>query len=155
VAGILHRSSSGPPKAFSPPFSPLCPRIRGLFPVTEFVVTFSPSLHNPGDPVTTLALAHPNSGDLTAAGRSGAARSRSPPQSSLPRSILIAWPRSWDTASRTRALCLARLSAPASPGARPARSVRPPRSLTPLARLSALARLRAPSVVDLISAVGF
>jgi hypothetical protein len=79
MAGIPQRSSSGPLEAFSPLFSPLCPRIRGLFPATEFVVAFSPSLPNPGDPGTNLARACPNSGDFTAAERSGAARSRSPP----------------------------------------------------------------------------
>jgi hypothetical protein len=78
VAGILHRSSSGPPEAFSLPFSPLCPRIHGLFPTTEFAVAFSPSLPKPGDPGTTLARACPNSGDFTAAERSSATRSRSP-----------------------------------------------------------------------------
>jgi hypothetical protein len=39
-------------------------------------VSFSPSLPNPGDPGATLARACLNSGDLTAAGRSNAARSR-------------------------------------------------------------------------------
>jgi hypothetical protein len=59
VARIAHRSYSGPPEAFSPPFSPLCQWIHGLFPAIEFVVAPSPSL--------------PNSGDLTVAERSGAA----------------------------------------------------------------------------------
>jgi hypothetical protein len=68
-------SSSGPPEAFSPPFSPLCPRIRGFFPTIEFAIAPSPSLPNPGDPGTPLAHAYLNSGDLTAAERSGAARS--------------------------------------------------------------------------------
>jgi hypothetical protein len=76
VAGIPHQSSSGPPEAFSPPFSPLCPRIRGLFPATEFVVAFSPSLPNLGDPGATLARACLNSGDLTAAEMSSATHSR-------------------------------------------------------------------------------
>jgi hypothetical protein len=78
VPGILHRSSSGPPEAFSLLFSPLGPRIRGLFPATKFAVAFSPSLPNPGDPEITLACAYPNSGNFTAAERSSAARSRSP-----------------------------------------------------------------------------
>jgi hypothetical protein len=77
VAGIPHRSSSGPPVAFSSSFSPLYPRIRGLFPATEFAVAFSPSLPNPGDPGATLARACPNSGDFTAAERSSGAHSRS------------------------------------------------------------------------------
>jgi hypothetical protein len=76
VAGIPQQSSSGPPEAFSPPFFPLCPRIHGLFPATEFAVAFSPSLPNPGDPGATLARACPKSGDLTVAEMSSAARSR-------------------------------------------------------------------------------
>jgi hypothetical protein len=78
AAGIPHRSYSGPPETFPPPFSPLYPRIRGLFHAIEFVVVFSPSLPNSGDPEATLAHAYLNSGDLTAAERSNAARSRSP-----------------------------------------------------------------------------
>jgi hypothetical protein len=73
-----------PPETFSPPFSPLCPRIRGLFPAIEFVVVLSPSLPNSGDPGATLAHACPNSGDLTAVERSSAARSRSPLPSLIP-----------------------------------------------------------------------
>jgi hypothetical protein len=76
MAGIPHWSSSGPPKAFSPPFSPLCPQIRGLFPATKFTVASSPSLPNPGEPGTTLARACLNSGELTAAEKSSTARSR-------------------------------------------------------------------------------
>lgn len=79
VAGIPHRSSSSLPEASSPPFFPLCPRIRGLFPAIEFAVAFSPSLPNPGDLGATLARACLNSGDLTAAERSSAARSCSFP----------------------------------------------------------------------------
>jgi hypothetical protein len=79
VDGIPHLSSSGPPEAFFPPFFPLCSWIHGLFPATEFTVAFSPSLPNPGDPGATLARACLNSGDLTAAERSNAARSRSSP----------------------------------------------------------------------------
>jgi hypothetical protein len=73
VIGMAHRSSSGPHEAFSPPFSPLCPWIHGLFPAIEFAVAPSPSLPNSGDPEATLARASLNSGDLTAAERSGAA----------------------------------------------------------------------------------
>jgi hypothetical protein len=73
-----HRSYSGLPETFSPPFSPLCPRIRGLFPAIEFAVAFSPSLPNSDDPGATLTRSCLNSGDLTAVERSSAARSRSP-----------------------------------------------------------------------------
>jgi hypothetical protein len=76
VAGIAHRSFSGPPETFSPLFSPLCPWIRGLFPAIEFAVAPSPSLPNFGDLGATLARACLNSGDLTAVKRSGAACSR-------------------------------------------------------------------------------
>ena len=74
---MAHRSYSGPPKAFSPPFSPLCPWIHGLFPAIEFVVAPSPSLPNSGDPGATLARVCLHSGDLTTAERSDAARNRS------------------------------------------------------------------------------
>ena len=70
---MAHRSYSGPPETFSPPFSPLCPWIHGLFPAIEFAVAPSSSLPNSGDPGATLARACLNSGDLTAAERSGAA----------------------------------------------------------------------------------
>jgi hypothetical protein len=73
---MAHRSFSGPPETFSPPFSFLCPWIHGLFPAIEFTVVPSPSLLNCGDPGATLARANLNSGDLTAAERSGAAHSR-------------------------------------------------------------------------------
>jgi hypothetical protein len=73
---MAHRSYSGPPEAFSLPFSPLCPWIRGLFPAIEFAVAPSSSLPNSGDPGATLARASLNSGDFTAVERSGAARSR-------------------------------------------------------------------------------
>ena len=72
---MAHRSYSGPPEAFSPPFSPLCPWIHGPFPAIEFAVAPSSSLPNSGDPRATLARASLNSGDLTAVERSGAARS--------------------------------------------------------------------------------
>jgi hypothetical protein len=73
VAGMAHRSYSGPPETLSPPFSPLCPWIHGPFPAIEFVVAPSSSLPNSGDPRATLARASLNSGDLTAAEKSGAA----------------------------------------------------------------------------------
>jgi hypothetical protein len=72
---MAHQSYSSPPEAFPPPFSPLCPWIRGLFPAIEFVVVPSPSLPNSGDPRATLARACLNSGDFTTAERRGAARS--------------------------------------------------------------------------------
>jgi hypothetical protein len=73
---MAHRSYSGPPKAFSPPFSPICLWIRGLFPAIEFAVAPSSSLSNSGDPGATVARASLNSGDFTAAERSGAVCSR-------------------------------------------------------------------------------
>jgi hypothetical protein len=73
-----HQSYSDPPEIFSPPFSPLCPQIRGLFPAIEFVVAFSPSLPNSSDPKATPTHASLNFGDATAAKKSSAARSRSP-----------------------------------------------------------------------------
>jgi hypothetical protein len=69
VAEIPHRSYSGPPETFPLSFSPLCPRIHGFFPAIEFVVAFSPSLPNSGDPGATLARVSLNSGDLTAVKR--------------------------------------------------------------------------------------
>jgi hypothetical protein len=71
------QSFFGPPEVFSPSCFPLCPQIHGLFPATEFAVAFSPSLPNSGDLETILARACLNSGDLIAAKRSSAARSRS------------------------------------------------------------------------------
>jgi hypothetical protein len=103
MAGIAHRSCSGPPEVFSPPFYPLCPWIHGLFPAIEFIMVPSPSLPNSGDPGATLARACLNSGDLTAAERSGAARSRLFPRSNPLRPIQIERPGPQDTASRTRA----------------------------------------------------
>jgi hypothetical protein len=70
-----------PPETFSPPFSLLCPWIHGLFPAIEFVVAFSPSLPNSGDPGATLARASLNSGDPTAAERNSAAPAVRPPWS--------------------------------------------------------------------------
>jgi hypothetical protein len=76
VAGIAHRSFSDPPETSSLPFSPLCPWINGPVPAIEFAVAPSSPLPNSGDPGATLARARLNSGDLTAAERSDAARSR-------------------------------------------------------------------------------
>jgi hypothetical protein len=75
---MAHRSYSGPPEAFSPPFYPLCPWIHDLFPAIEFAVAPSSSQPSSSDPGTPLAHACLNSGDLTAAERSSTARSRSP-----------------------------------------------------------------------------
>jgi hypothetical protein len=52
VAGMAHRSYSGLPETFSPPFSILCPWIHGLFPAIEFAVAFSLSLSLCPTPVT-------------------------------------------------------------------------------------------------------
>jgi hypothetical protein len=76
---MAHRSYSGPPEAFSPPFSPLYPWIHGLFPAIEFVVAPSPSLPNSSEHGATLARASLNSGDLTTVERSGTACSHSIP----------------------------------------------------------------------------
>jgi hypothetical protein len=84
VAGMAHQSCSGPPEAFSPPFSPLCLWIHGPFPAIEFVVVPSSSLPNFDDPGTPLAHACLNSSDITAAERSSAARSRSPLSGLIP-----------------------------------------------------------------------
>jgi hypothetical protein len=73
---MVHRSYSGPPETFSPPFSLLCLWIHGLFPTIEFAVAFSPSLPNFGDPGATLAHASLNFDDPTAAERNNAACSR-------------------------------------------------------------------------------
>jgi hypothetical protein len=81
---MAHRSYSGPPETFSPPFSLLCPWIHGLFLAIEFTVVPSPSLPNFGNPGATLARASLNSGDLTATERSGAARSRLFPPGLIP-----------------------------------------------------------------------
>ena len=77
MAGIAHRSFSGPPETLSPSFSPLCPWIHVPFPAIEFTVAPSSSLPNSGDPGATLARACLNSGDPTAVERNSAARSRS------------------------------------------------------------------------------
>jgi hypothetical protein len=70
-----------PPVRPRPPPRRSSPSVRGFVDfslATEFAVAFSPSLPNPGDPGATLARACLNSGDLTAAERSSATRSRSP-----------------------------------------------------------------------------
>jgi hypothetical protein len=61
----------------------------------------SSPLPNSSDPESTLARAYLPSGDLTAAERSGVARSCLFPRYDFPRPILIARPGPWDTASRT------------------------------------------------------
>jgi hypothetical protein len=101
---MAHRSYSGPPETFSQPFSLLCPWIHGLFLAIEFTVVPSPSLPNSGDPGATLARASLNSGDLTAAERSGAARSRLFPLVWSPLSDSDRTARTTDNALRTRAL---------------------------------------------------
>jgi hypothetical protein len=81
---MAHQSYSGPPEAFSPPFSPLCPWIHGLFPTIEFVVAPSPSLPNSTNLGVTLAHASLNSGDLTVTERSDIACSRMFPPGLIP-----------------------------------------------------------------------
>jgi hypothetical protein len=121
MAGIAHWSFSGLPETLSPPFSPLYPWIHGLFPAIEFTVAPSSPLPNSGDPVATLACASLNSGNFTAAERSGAACSRLFPRSDPLRPILIErlGPR---VPLRARAPdALSRLSAPPA-AAHPSRS---------------------------------
>jgi hypothetical protein len=101
---MAHRSFSGPPEAFSPLSSPLCPWIHGPFPAIEFAVAPSSSLPNYGDPGTHLARASLNSDDFTTAERSGAARSHLFPRFDPLRPIQIERLGPRDTASRTRAL---------------------------------------------------
>jgi hypothetical protein len=103
VARIAHRSFSGPPETFSPPFSLPCPWIHGLLPAIEFAVAPSSPLPNSGDPGAALAHACLNASDLTAAKRSGAARIRLFPWSDPLRLIQIKRPGPRDTASRTHA----------------------------------------------------
>jgi hypothetical protein len=108
-------------------------------------MALSPSLPNSSDPGATLAHACPNSGDLTAEERSNATRTRSPLPCLIPsvQSSSHGPDRGIPLRARTPD-ALARLSAPKSPGAGPARSVRsPPLPLTPLTRLSVLALPRA------------
>jgi hypothetical protein len=47
---MAHRSFSGPPETFSPPFFLLCPWIHGHFPAIEFAMAPSSPLPNSGDP---------------------------------------------------------------------------------------------------------
>jgi hypothetical protein len=102
MAGIAHRSFSGPPEATSPSLSPLCSWIHGLFRAIEFVVVPSSPLPKPSNPGPTLARASLSSGDLTAVERSGAAHNHlfSLGLISL-RPIQIERPGLRDTASRT------------------------------------------------------
>jgi hypothetical protein len=183
VAGMAHRSFSGPPEAFSPSFSPLCPWIHGPFPAIEFAVASSSSLPNYADLRTPLARASLNSGDFTAAERSGAARSRLFPRSDLLRPIQIERLRPriplcaclfhwsdplrpiqierlgpWDTASRTRALTpwpACQRPNPLALGPLGQRAL-PPVADTPWpAYQRSPARARVPSAADLISVVDF
>jgi hypothetical protein len=91
MAGMPHRSSSGPLEAFSPPFSPLCPRIHGLFPTIEFAVAFSLS-------ISAQPRSHPSSclPQLRRPHRRGEEQHRPqpfvPPRSDPPRPIMIARP---------------------------------------------------------------
>jgi hypothetical protein len=111
VAEIAHRSFSGSLETFSLPFFPLCPWIHGPVPAIEFAVVPSSPLPNFGDPGATLARACLNSGDLTAAERSGAARSHLFPRSDPLRPIQIERLGPW-VPLRTRASdALSRLSA--------------------------------------------
>jgi hypothetical protein len=100
---IAHRSFFAPPETLSPPFYPLNPWIHGLFPAIVFAVAPFSSLPNSGDPRATLARARLNSGDLTAAERSSAARSRLFPWFDPLRPIQIERPGPRDTASHTHA----------------------------------------------------
>jgi hypothetical protein len=121
VAGIAHRSFPGPPETLSLSFSPLCQWINGLFPAIEFTVARSSHLPNSGDARATVARTCLNSGDLTAAERSGAARNRLFPRSDhlCPIQIERPGPR---VPLRARAPdALARLSAPPA-AAHPSRS---------------------------------
>jgi hypothetical protein len=81
----------------------------------------SSPLPNSGDPGATLAHASLNAGDFTTVERSSAARSRLFPRSDPLRPIQIERPGPRNTASRTRAYRLARLSAPPA-------TAHPPRS---------------------------
>jgi hypothetical protein len=157
MAGMAHRSYSGLPEAFSPPFSPLCPWTHGLSLAMEFAVAPSPSLPNSGDPGATLARASLNFGDPTIAERNSAARSRPSPWSDPLHPIQIARLRSRITLRSHAPGALARLSAPKPSSAGPARSAcSTPLSLTlPGPPVSACPLARAPSAANLISAVGF
>jgi hypothetical protein len=106
VAGMTHRSYSGPPETFSLPFSLLCPWIHGLFPAIEFVAAFSPSQPNSGDPGATLARASLNSDDPPPQRGTVPPAAVRPPWSGPLRPIQITRLGPRDTASRTRALML-------------------------------------------------
>jgi hypothetical protein len=75
AAGIPHRNNPDPPGVLPSPFSPLWPRHRSQIPTSEFAASSSSFLANFGDPRTAVARTRPNSGDITVARRSGAARS--------------------------------------------------------------------------------
>jgi hypothetical protein len=96
----------------SPEFSPLCPRIHGLFPSIELVVAPSSSLPNSGDPGATLARARLNSGNLTAAERSDAARNHLFPRSDPLQLIQIERPVPRVPLCARAPDAMARLSAP-------------------------------------------
>jgi hypothetical protein len=64
-------------RGFLPAVLPSLSEDSWPFLATEFVMTSSPSLPNPGDPGATLARACLNSSDLIATENSSAARSRS------------------------------------------------------------------------------
>ena len=81
----------------------LLPWIHGLFPAIEFAVAPSSPLLNSGDPKAALARACLNSGDFTAAERSGAARSGLFPWSDPLHLIQIERLEPRDTTSRTHA----------------------------------------------------
>jgi hypothetical protein len=111
---MAHQSYSGTPEAFSPSFSPLYPRTRGLFSAIEFAMAFSPPLPSSGDLGATLARASLNSGDLTAAERKNATRSRPSPWSDPLHPIQIEQLRSRIPLRACAPEALARLSAPKS-----------------------------------------
>jgi hypothetical protein len=140
---MAHRSYSGLPEVFSPPFSPICPWIRGP----------SPPLSLPWRPLplcpTPVTLDPPSSRlpQLRRPHRRGEEQRRPqlfiPPRSDPLRPILIARSRSW-VPLRTRAPCALGLPINAQvPWRGPARSVHPPSVADALARLSALACSRA------------
>jgi hypothetical protein len=112
MARIAHRSCSGPPETLSPPFSPLCPWIHGIFLAIEFAVAPSSTLPNSGVPGATLACASLNSGGLTTAERSSAARSRLFPRSDPLHPIQIERPRPRVPLRARAPNALARLSVP-------------------------------------------
>jgi hypothetical protein len=96
----------------SPEFSPLCPRIHGLFPTIELAVAPSSSLPNSGDPGATLARARLNSCNLTTVERSDAARNRLFPRSDPLQLIQIERPVPRVPLCARAPDAMARLSAP-------------------------------------------